>query len=207
MSKKQDAFYFQNFMECADHSRQAVKLLKEIMIHFDLESLPVYLDEMHKIEHEADLKKHDLLNTLAKAFITPIEREDIILLSQGIDEVTDKIEDVLIRIYINNVKSIRQDAVEFTKVIIRCCETLKKMMEEFADFKKSKEIYQRIVDINALEEEGARLFIQSMRRLHTDVADPIEIIAWREIFVYFEKCCDACEQVADALESVMMKNT
>ena len=57
MSKKQDAFYFQNFMECADHSRQAVKLLKEIMIHFDLESLPVYLDEMHKIEHEADLKK------------------------------------------------------------------------------------------------------------------------------------------------------
>ena len=81
------------------------------------------------------------------------------------------------------------------------------MMEEFADFKKSKEIYQRIVDINALEEEGDRLFIQSMRRLHTDVADPIEIIAWREIFVYLEKCCDACEHVADAVESVMMKNS
>ena len=99
MSKKQDAFYFQNFMECADHSRQAVKLLKEIMIHFDLESLPVYLDEMHKIEHEADLKKHDLLNTLAKAFITPIEQEDIMQISQNLDDLTDKIEDVLIRIY------------------------------------------------------------------------------------------------------------
>ena len=69
------------------------------MIHFDLESLPVYLDEMHKIEHEADLKKHDLLNTLAKAFITPIEQEDIMQISRNLDDLTDKIEDVLIRIY------------------------------------------------------------------------------------------------------------
>ena len=55
--------------------------------------------------------------------------------------------------------------------------------------------------------EGDRLFMTSMRRLHTEVTDPLEIIAWREVFIYLEKCCDACEHVADVVESVMMKNS
>ena len=152
-------------------------------------------------------KKHEMMAVLVKAFITPIEREDIILLSQSIDEVTDKIEDVLIRIYINNVQQIRPEALAFIKVIIRCCEALKEVMEEFADFRKSKTLHGLIIEINALEEEGDRLFIESMRRLHAEVTDPIEIIAWREIYVYLEKCCDACEHVADVVESVIMKNT
>jgi len=64
-----------------------------------------------------------------------------------------------------------------------------------------------IIEINALEEEGDRLFIDSMRKLHTEEEDPIQIIAWREIYSYLEKCCDACEHVADIVESVIMKNT
>ena len=203
MSKKNDQYYFDNFIACTNSACQAARMLEENLNDFHVDTLQAKLDALHEIEHGADQKKHEMMGVLVKAFITPIEREDIILLSQGIDEI----EDVLIRVYINNVQTIRQDAVEFSKVIIRCCETLKKMMEEFADFKKSKEIYQSIVDINGLEEEGDRLFIQSMRRLHTEVTDPIEIIAWREIFMYLEKCCDACEHVADAVESVIMKNS
>ena len=171
------------------------------------DQLAAVLDELHRIEHDADKKKHEMMAVLVKAFITPIEREDIILLSQSIDEVTDKIEDVLIRIYINNVQQIRPEALAFIKVIIRCCEALKEVMEEFADFRKSKTLHGLIIEINALEEEGDRLFIESMRRLHAEVTDPIEIIAWREIYVYLEKCCDACEHVADVVESVIMKNT
>ena len=128
-------------------------------------------------------------------------------MSQSIDEVTDKIEDVLIRIYINNIRQIRPEALAFIKVIIRCCEALKEVMEEFADFRKSKTLHDLIIEINALEEEGDRLFIDSMRSLHAEVTDPIKIIAWREIYVYLEKCCDACEHVADVVESVIMKNT
>ena len=90
-----------------------------------------------------------------------------------------------------------QEALAFIKVIIRCCEALKEVMEEFADFRKSKTLHGLIIEINALEEEGDRLFIESMRRLHAEVTDPIEIIAWREIYVYLEKCCDACEHVAE----------
>ena len=207
MSKKSDSYYFQNFIECVECGCQAAKMLEDNLNHFDTGLLHVKLDELHRIEHDADKKKHEMMAVLVKAFITPIEREDIILLSQSIDEVTDKIEDVLIRIYINNVQQIRPEALAFIKVIIRCCEALKEVMEEFADFRKSKTLHGLIIEINALEEEGDRLFIESMRRLHAEVTDPIEIIAWREIYVYLEKCCDACEHVADVVESVIMKNT
>ena len=98
MSKKQDSYYFQSFIACTDYACQAASLLLEVMKNFRLESLPEQMDAMHQLEHAADMRKHELLNTLVKAFITPIEREDIIQISQNIDEITDKIEDVLIRI-------------------------------------------------------------------------------------------------------------
>lgn len=207
MAKKSDNYYFENFIQCVECGCQAAMMLEENLANFDVNRLSENLDELHKIEHDADKKKHEMMAVLVKAFITPIEREDIILLSQSIDEVTDQIEDVLIRIYINNVHTIRPEALQFTKVIIRCCKVLKEIMEEFANFKKSKTLHGLIIEINALEEEGDRLFIDSMRRLHTEVTDPLEIIAWREIYNFLEKCCDACEHVADAVESVIMKNT
>ena len=207
MSKKSDSYYFENFIQCVDCGCQAARMLEENLAHFSEGDLEDRIRKFHEIEHDADKKKHEMMGVLVKAFITPIEREDIIQLSQCIDEVTDKIEDVMIRIYINNVKSIRPEAIEFTKIIIRCCETLKEIMQEFADFKKPKTLHGLIVEINALEEEGDRVYMEIMRRLHSEVSDPMEIIAWREIYNYLEKCCDACEHVADVVESVMMKNT
>ena len=118
MSKKSDSYYFQNFIECVECGCQAAKMLEDNLNHFDTGLLQDKLDELHRIEHDADKKKHEMMAVLVKAFITPIEREDIILLSQSIDEVTDKIEDVLIRIYINNVQQIRPEALAFIKVII-----------------------------------------------------------------------------------------
>ncbi len=207
MSKKNDNYYFDNFIQCVDYGCQAAKMLAENLTNFEPAKLQDNLDKLHEIEHDADKRKHEMMAVLLKAFITPIEREDISLLSQSIDEVTDQIEDVLIRIYINNVKVIRPEAIEFTKVIIRCCKVLKEVMEEFANFKKSKTLHGLIIEINALEEEGDRLFISSMRKLHTEETDPLEIIAWREIYNFLEKCCDACEHVADAVESIIMKNS
>ena len=86
MAKKQDMFYFDNFCTCADFSCQAACLLDRTMREFNPAQIKEKLDEMHTVEHAADEKKHEMLHILAKAFITPIEREDIILLSQNIDE-------------------------------------------------------------------------------------------------------------------------
>ncbi len=207
MAKKNDEFFFQNFVECADLSLQAAKMLKDSLVHFNPASIKDLIDPLHNVEHAADMKKHEMKAALVKAFITPIEREDIMMLSQDIDDVTDCIEDVLLRIYINNVQSIRIDAISFADIIIRCCQTLRDTLVDFADFKKSKTLNQRLIEINTLEEEADRLFISSMHTLHSTCTNPLEVIAWREIYSYMEKCTDACEHVADIMEEVLLKNS
>ena len=207
MSKKQDAFYFDNFVACADYSVKAARLLKEILSDYRPDEISGRLDEMHELEHQADGQRHKITDKLAKAFITPIQREDIAALSQLIDEVTDKVEEVLIRIYINNVQTIRPEALPLVDVMSRCCEGVYNLLKEFADFKHSSKLKQEIININSLEEEADSLYISSMRKLHTEETDVRQIIAWREIYDYLEKCADTCEHVADTVGSVVMKNS
>lgn len=207
MAKKNDEFFFHNFVECAEYSYQAAKMLKESLVEFDPHKIKKQLEVLHFIEHSADQKKHEMKAVLVKAFITPIEREDIMMLSQNIDDVTDCIEDVLLMVYVNNVQQIRQDAIPFIDLIIQCCQMLVDTLSEFSDFKKSKTLNEKLININSLEEEADKLFISSMRELHTDNTDVREVIAWREIYNYLEKCTDACEHVADVIEEILLKNS
>lgn len=207
MSKKQDEFYFNNFIECTEFSCQAAYLLKNILREFKPENMEKTLSDIHAIEHGADDKKHQMTDKLARAFITPIEREDIVSLSHNIDELTDKIEEVFIRIYINNVRTIKREAMQMLDIVIQCCEEVCSLMKEFANFKVSKELKNHIIRINSLEEEADQLYIASMRKLHTETQDVLEVLAWREIYSYLEKCADACEHVADVVGSVVMKNS
>ena len=92
MAKKQDTFYFDTFTACAAHAVKASEILRRCISDYNPDNLGPILDEIHKVEHDADMKKHELINVLAKAFITPIEREDIMLMSQCLDEVVDKLE-------------------------------------------------------------------------------------------------------------------
>ncbi|MEG2213103.1 MAG: DUF47 family protein, partial [Clostridiales bacterium] len=142
-----------------------------------------------------------------RAFITPIERDDIIQLSQNIDNVTDSIEDILIHIYINHITVIPPEAIEFSEVVIRCCQATRNMMEEFRHFKKSKRLRELVIEINRIEETGDAMFIRLLHDLQLQSKDPLYIIAWREIYNYFEKCCDACEDVADIVESIAITNS
>lgn len=208
MSKKQDSYYFETFIACSECACRAANFLEEIVSDFDKANVRAQLDEMHKIEHEADVKKHEMLDVLVKAFITPIDREDIIQVSQNLDDVTDKLEDVLIRIYYNHIKTIRPDAIKLVTVVRKCCEEVNKLMQEFANFKKNKtQLHECIIHINSLEEEADKLFISCMYDLHKSDVEMFDIIAWREIYLYLERCADAGEHVADIVESVVMKNS
>ena len=205
--KKKDYDYFQAFTQAVDYSCQAAEILKNTLTYFDTDKLNDRLKDVHGVEHAADLGKHEMMSELARAFITPIEREDILELMQELDDVTDDIEDVLIRTYIFHILSIREDALRFADIISRCCGEMLKMMKEFRDFRKSKTIHEMIVTINDLEEEGDRLYTEAVRRLFMHSKDPIELMVWREIFDRMEKCCDACEHVANIVESIIMRNS
>ena len=139
--------------------------------------------------------------------LPPIEREDMLALSHNIDDLTDKIEEVFIRIYINQVKSIRPEAVSMLDTVIKCCQEVCGLMKEFADFRHSKDLKEKIIRINTLEEVADQMFIENMHDLHSADSNVLEIIAWREIYSYLEKCADACEEIADVVGSIVMNNT
>ncbi|MEG1997518.1 MAG: DUF47 family protein, partial [Clostridiales bacterium] len=154
MSKKTENYYFNNFIESINLTCEAAIMLNACLTNFDASVLPQKLDEMHEIEHQGDNKKHKLTSEIVRAFITPIERDDIIQLSQNIDNVTDSIEDILIHIYINHITVIPPEAIEFSEVVIRCCQATRNMMEEFRHFKKSKRLRELVIEINRIEETG-----------------------------------------------------
>ena len=100
-----------------------------------------------------------------------------------------------------------QEALQLLEIVCKCCEEMENLLKEFADFKHSRSLRDKIIAINTLEEEADALYISSMRKLHTEDNDVLHIIAWSEVYSYMEKCADACEHVADIVESVVMKNS
>ena len=207
MARKNDYNYFETFVKLANYCCLASKLLDETLNNFHVDELQEKMKLMHVIEHDADLEGHEMMRKLAHEFITPIEREDIVALGHEIDNVTDNIEDVLLHMYMYNVPKVRSEALDFSKLIVKSCEALKKTFEEFHNFRRSKEIHKGIVLINKLEEDGDNIYTQAVRRLHMTSTDPIEIMTWTEIINCLEKCCDSCEETANVVESIIMKNS
>jgi len=206
--KKSKKFnYFEALVSFTDYSCEAAALLHSILSNYDTTKLEAQMKQMHNIEHSADLAKHNMMSNLVKEFITPIEREDIAAVAQAIDTVTDTIEDVVMNLYMYNIKTIRKEALEFSETIVSCCDALKIAMEDFHNYKKSKNVIENIIRINNLEEVGDEIYTRAIRNLHTTCTDPIEIMSWSKNFDYLEKCCDACEDVSDVMESIIMKNS
>jgi hypothetical protein len=207
MARKNEYDYFESFVRLSEYCCEAAKMLDEVLINFNADTLEEKMKKMHDIEHAADIQGHEVTRRLAKEFITPIEREDIVVLVHGIDDITDTIEDVLLHMYMYNVREIRNDALRFSKLILQSCEELKVAFEEFKNFRKSKHIHDKIVHINKLEEDGDNLYTEAVRKLHMTSSNAIDIMTWTIAFNRLEKCCDACEETANIIESVIMKNS
>lgn len=204
---KGDKFYYENLAACAALSRDAAAYLVECLEGYKPEDIRQMNEQMHKIEHSADLKKHEMNKALVRAFVTPVDREDLDMLSQRLDDVTDIIEEILQKFYIYDIRTIDPAAVTFAKNIVRSCELLCTIMVEFENFKKSKKIHQMIIELNDVEEECDKLYLSSMHNLTRQSSDVLVTISWREIFDCLEACADACEHVGECVGSVIMKNT
>lgn len=204
---KNDNYYFDTFVSCIKISKEAAEYLVNALENFDPEKLETQVAELHAIEHSADRLKHSLVKEVAKAFITPLEREDILKLSHTIDNVTDSIEDIIINFYMRNIRSVDENTVVLAKLVVDICDATIKLLEEFRNFKKSKIIPELLIEVNKIEEQGDALYRNSMRTLYTEQSDALRILQWTKIYKYFERCFDACEDVADIVESIIIENT
>lgn len=207
MKNSKDYNYFEAFVNLSKFSLTSAEILNKTLREFNPSEIDTKIREMHNIEHSADVAKHDMLNRLMKEFLPPIEREDITSLSQKIDDVTDAVEDVLIYVHIFNVQKIRPEISKFTELIVECCKSVDIALNEFQNFKKSKKLHSIVVEINRLEEEGDALYVNGVRNLFRTTKDPLEIMVWTEIYHRLERCCDACEDVANDIENIVMKNS
>lgn len=206
MANKKNNRYYDAFIELADYTRKEAILLNDYINNFDRARMEETLREMHALETSADRLKHTMMDQLAKEFITPIEREDIYQLFNEIENVSDAIEDVLIKIHIFCIPAMREEAKQFASILVKSCDVLKAMMIEFPNFKKSEKLRRFIIEINDLEEEGDRLYASSIHDMFSACGDPIDLMRWSETLDRFEKSCDAIEHVAIVVESVIMNN-
>jgi predicted phosphate transport protein (TIGR00153 family) len=206
MKSKKEEFYYNNLCYCVEISYEAATMLRKIVTDFDKEQIEAKLAAMHALEQEGDSQKHEMMEALNRAFITPIEREDLIALSNYLDDITDAVEDVLLHIYISNVRQIRKDILPMIILLQQCIKELGKVLLELPDFKHSDHIRDHIIRVNEFEEEGDKLFVENMHRLHQE-DNVYSIVTWRKIYECLENCMDTCEHAADIVSTVMMKNS
>ena len=207
MKQSRDQCYFETMARCAGFGAKAAAYLQESLSGFDTATLGARIEAMHAIEHDADMLKHDMTEHLSREFMTPIELEDLVALSQELDNVVDCIDDVMQRIYIHNITAMREDVHALTALLIRCVEALCGAVGELANFRKSETIRPAIVEVNSLESEADALYLKAMRRLYTTETDPITVLSWTHLYESLECCFDACEHASDVIESVIMKNS
>ena len=112
-----------------------------------------------------------MLDALVTAFVTPIEREDIARAVRLLRHRVDRIEGVLLRLYFDNIRSIRPDALRLVEMIERTCGEMCKLIDELPQFKRSKTLREHVIAINTVEEEADSVYIAAMRDLHTGCDD------------------------------------
>lgn len=122
MIKKKKYNYFQAYQLMTECAYQAAFELMKMMKDYQPNAIDVHLQKMHRIEHEADLRRHEIMTVLAKDSRPPMDREDIVALSNALDDMVDMVEDVSIGLYIYNVKEVQEAAMAYGKVIVMCCD-------------------------------------------------------------------------------------
>ena len=197
-----DEKFFVMFKEMTVTIIEGAQLLKDMMDHFEN---PALSQKMIKdVEHKADQLTHDIIKKLNKSFVTPLDREDIYALSAALDDILDLIDASAQRIVMYNVENTTPEAKELAFLILKSCQTIDKAVALLGG--KHEPIAEYCVEVNALENEADRVCREAISRLFDEEKDPIQLIKWKEIYETLEKATDKCEDAANILESVVVKN-
>jgi uncharacterized protein len=168
------------------------------------------IKQLKEIEHEGDRHVHDCCSLIADAFITPIDRSDMMDMVRAIESITDSIDDIANQIYMMHITKANDVTVKLVDLIVKSCDGLCKLMADFKQFKKNqKTIKEMTVYVNNIEEEGDAIFGEAMRALFDpeNKMEMIDVIRLQNLYNTMENSLDYCEDVADIVEQIIISNT
>jgi len=193
--------FFDLFKEMTDEIKAAGLMLEGLLAA----DPPDYskVDLIKDAEHRCDALTHDAIQRLHRTFVTPFDREDLYGMSTSLDNVMDAIDHAasLVRLY--QIRTVRPGARELAHVVSGSADRLHAAMDALAT---KRPVQPHTVEINRLENEADRVYQEAIRQLFEGERDPIVIIKWKELFDVLEQITDACEDVANVIESVVVKH-
>lgn len=162
---------------------------------------------LRELEHDADRLVHEAMDRLNKTFVTPLDREDILALTHVMDDVLDYAESSLDRMILYDIDRPVPFGQEMSGVLVRATQQIRQGVTGLRNFGDIRGILDPCVRINELENQGDALNRQALSTLFREQHDPIIVLKWREVYDHLETAIDRCEDVADVLESIAVKNS
>jgi uncharacterized protein len=194
--------FFDLFEEAGSNIVRAAELLERM-----LQQWPEHAELAREIlvcEQEGDRITHDIIHRLNQTFVTPIDREDILLLASALDDIVDFTEEVADFMGLYRIEAPMEQAQKMATTLLHACRAVAGAIPRLRTL---SDIHHYIVEIHRLENDGDRLLREALASLFEQGIDPMMVIRWKDIFERLEDAVDATEKVADILEGTVLKNT
>jgi predicted phosphate transport protein (TIGR00153 family) len=196
-----DREFFDLFEEAGTNTVRAADLLDQLLRGWpDNKELG---REILICEQEGDRITHDLIRKVNNTFVTPIEREDILTLASGLDDIVDFTEEAADYMNLYRIEAPMEQSQRLSHVLLQCTRQIAEAIPRLRGF---NDISHFVVEINRLENDGDRITREAVAALFDGGIDPMVVIRWKDIYERLEAAIDACEKVAHILESVVIKN-
>jgi len=200
-----DTNFYDLFERGAAKVHEGVQLLEDLVKDFI--NVPLKAKRIKDVEHEADLIAHETFAKLNKTFVTPIDREDIHGLISSLDNILDHVEAAADKFSLYRVQSVKEDATLLADILSRTTQEVRNTVGLLRHLKGSDSVLQHCIEINRLENEGDFVYRSAIAKLFEKGDDPLEVLKWKEIYESIENAIDSCEDVANVIEGVVLKNS
>jgi predicted phosphate transport protein (TIGR00153 family) len=193
--------FFDMFNAMASNAHEGSKLLRKMM-EKDADFADI-AESIKALEHKGDRMTHDLITKLNKTFIVPIDREDIYALSSKIDDVLDLIESIARRLILFKIRQANKPATQLSQILTR---STAEIVTAIAQLNNGMKVMEHCIEINRLEDEGDHVYHEALGELFETETDPINLIKWKELYETLEASLDKCEDVANVIETIVVKH-
>lgn len=205
-NKKKSNYYFDSFPVLAHYSVECGEMILKFLQEFDVKRLEEVKNSVHKFEHQADNLKHEVTAKLLKEFMTPVDREDIYELLRLIDEVTDAIEEISLRLYLYNVQEVPDNFIELTEVTVECMKETENCLGHMYDY-LNESVFSPLVDrVVKLEEKSDEIYIESVHNLYAKEKDLRRLYVHEILYSLMETVSDKCREVCRFVQNIALKN-